>query len=311
MSFSERNPFTRDSSPASTSVPQQEVVKHVLGRSGVRVLRKIQSSRVVRAVSQERPSVLSQEEYRQTMEAFTSPEDRELLEEIYRRERATLERVFGEKIHVPSLPLEATPDRIRRWREMKFEMHFLPKKKREQGEIMPGWRIRPGGYLYEAQRLRQLSEDANEMPGRWLLVDTRKKPSDGLYQDDIFTQAMQDFLKETRGIDHDMHKGRCTLTGAHLSRVLLMNKFAECLSMDGLLHTELRLPRMIEYNFLTNSKYTQWSEGSLEEWMSETDRYGHRYIGGALSAGGLEQTFGIREIHTAGFGFRLVVEFSS
>src|SRR3989344_7655622 len=113
-------------------------------------------------------------------------------DEVEERERESLRAFFGKDIDVPALPDSITAEQYERWKEMKFELHYLPDEEMSDNKKYPGWKKKPGKkyspnkewgieFLDEAAASKNgLSPDNLKLPGKWILVDTRETPA---YQD--------------------------------------------------------------------------------------------------------------------------------
>ena len=71
-----------------------------------------------------------------------TPESMEF-RELVDRETESLNDFFGHEVEVPPLPEEITPERYERWKEMGFELHYLPSEEMKKEANFPGWKKKP------------------------------------------------------------------------------------------------------------------------------------------------------------------------
>src|SRR3989338_2215424 len=110
------------------------------------------------------------------------------LSKLREEEAAKLKAFFGEPITVQPLPHEITPERIKNWEAMGFELHYLPPMDMTEDADFPGWEKKPRRWFYYEIADGNLPKDATLLPGAWVLVDGRQKP---------------DYAKGAQMYDHD------------------------------------------------------------------------------------------------------------
>lgn len=191
--------------------------------------------------------------------------------EIMERERTALIQFFGRDFDVPPPPPEVTPELLEFWTDNLFTIRYLPKIKMARGEGFPGWKQEPSVDFYEVIQRGVLSAEALVLPGCWLLVDERQKPN---YQVDGLQRYNRDELIETTL--SNLQIGLHSLPASDSSR------FGRCWddlqdetvlkAMSKSLHLpsgSVRLPRLIEWNFLANTHYQAWGNTDTAEWFED------------------------------------------
>ncbi len=217
-------------------------------------------------------------------ESHSSPEGREIFELLRSQEKESLEIFFGEPVDVPSVPESVTPEQYEKWKEMGFEMHYLPPKEMDQDKEYPGWHSKPaskeGESLPKVKDVkiirdfqRVYSDDIITLPGKWVLIDGREKPlyvKDGYdlkheYKDDPLEMA----IAKWRGVDPKRRPigSRFMLTWKELHSAELKDALAKVL---GVHPDQFRLPRAIEWNFLGNAYHPEWGDTDTSEWLEDT-----------------------------------------
>lgn len=102
-----------------------------------------------------------------------TPEKPEL-DAVVEREGKAIEKFFGQKLDVPPLPREITPERYKEWKKKEFELHYLPPEDLTRGRDLPGWKKKPDDGFFDDIKEGNLRKDSDELPGAWILIDDRK-----------------------------------------------------------------------------------------------------------------------------------------
>ncbi|HEU0050601.1 MAG TPA: hypothetical protein VFQ60_00905 [Patescibacteria group bacterium] len=220
-------------------------------------------------------------------------EDEGIFGEIISRERQALRNFFGKEISVPAIPKQATKERILEWRALGFELHYLPPismaeiKRGEKGEItevtpieFPGWKKKPGKRyasglscidFFDDIKAGKLSPLAINLPGAWILIDAREKPSGlGEYPDDALAPALKELRKD--GIVNDRNtkkESRFDLSPRELENPKVLEAFAKVLDFQTVSGLTVAIPRAMEANILGNIHYPQWDKSKDLEWFSD------------------------------------------
>lgn len=230
----------------------------------------------------------------------TSPELREIID----RETRKLQEFFGLEVfndeirEVPPLPPEVTPERVREWRELGFELHYLPEITMAEDRDFPGWRHKPGKRytpgqqygleFYDEIKNGNLAPDSATLPGSWILADSREKPDyqngKQLYPNDDQIGAILKDLREQGIIQaFDPPTSRFNLSWDELHSTELTSRLA---SLLGVPPDKLRLPRAIEWNYLGNAFHPQWGTTNTWEWLEDSYQGGRRRMRCGGSRGG-------------------------
>lgn len=181
----------------------------------------------------------------------------ETLPELLGQETEKLKEFFGYNIEVPPLPEEITPERYEKWKEMGFELHYLPDEKLTEERDLPGWKNKLGYSFYGKIKNREISADAMTLPGAWVLADTREKSQSigQAYKDDVLAETINDLRKKGLIQYPDLRGSRFNISFKELHKRKVKRAIAETLDVP---EKFLRLPRAIEWNFLSNAYYPQW-----------------------------------------------------
>ncbi|HEU0050600.1 MAG TPA: hypothetical protein VFQ60_00900 [Patescibacteria group bacterium] len=272
---------------------------------------------------------------------FVSPEEQKRMEderifgEIISRESQALRRFFGKEIPVPAIPKQATRERILEWRQLGFELHYLPPislaeiKRDPEGKILevkpidfPGWKKKPGARytpdhdgidFFHDVEFGYLDPSALELPGAWILVDTREKPNydhgEQMYANDPFAPALEELRKEKIVKDFKIKGSRFNLSYWELEKTEVLQAFADALNLRTISGLTIGIPRAIEFNILGNIHYPQWGKGNTNESFSDRGASGC-LRGGRSNFGGLSYItwFSSRDPDV---GFRVIGRFSS
>ncbi|MEK7535867.1 MAG: AAA family ATPase [Patescibacteria group bacterium] len=250
-------------------------------------------------------------------------ESREEFVALVEREAENLQKFFGKDIDVPPVPDSITLEQYEKWKEMKFELHYLPAEDMSENANYPGWKKKPGKkftpngngieFMEEAKNSQNsLTPDTLQLTGAWVLVDTREKPAyksgNQNYKDDKFTQVIKE-LRKANVIGEKGKKGsRFNITWEELQKPEVKQKLAEILEVNP---DQIRLPRAIEWNFLGNAYYQQWGNTDTWEWFEEVYSGSGHLIGGDSDDGGLSSVdWGNAGSRGGDIGFRPLIVFS-
>src|SRR3989344_5682787 len=187
------NPFEP---PKKRLQDDAELIGKFLGRAAEEEMRKIMAKERRKPIVAEpdwTPIRLTDKE-KARIEALNTP--------LMKQEAATLKAFFGESITVPPLPRENTPERIKNWDAMGFELHHLPPIDMTLDAAFPGWEKKPRRWFYEEIAAGRIAKDATVLPGAWVLIDGRQKPdfakSGQMYADDPLAPVLEDLNR--RGV---------------------------------------------------------------------------------------------------------------
>ncbi len=212
-------------------------------------------------------------------------EFRELLD----RETESLRNFFGYDIEVPSLPEEVTAERYEKWKEMGFELHYLPAEEMKKDRELPGWKKKPGDWFYGKIKDKEVDADSATLPAAWILTDTREKPNyqDGkqMYKDDVLGETLEDLRKKKVITAFEVKGSRFKISWDELHKPEVKKAIAEALDVP---EEYLRLPRAIEWNYLGNAHHPTWGDTDTWEWFEDSYQKGAgRLVGGSSRSGGL------------------------
>ena len=253
----------------------------------------------------------------------------DVLEKIRGREKESLKTFFGEDIIVPPLPNGITLEKYEKWKTIGFELHYLPPKYMTEKKDYPGWKEKPISTINLFKEFRnkdsKLASDTLNLPGSWVLVDTREKPkyyknksaayANQMYANDPFKDAVEELRSQgvikTSTYFAGVETGsRFTISWDELHKPEVKAKFAEILEVTA---DNLRLPRAIEWNFIGNAHYQKWGEELTWEWLEDIFYDSMPLIGGGYPSQGLSCVNFSDSVYRRfdNGGFRLIVVFPS
>jgi len=277
------NPFEP---PKKRLQDDAELIGKFLGRAAEEEMRKIMAKEKRRPEEPEwEPFRLSDKEKAR----IEAPEFSKLREE----EAAKLKAFFGESITVPPLPREITPERMKNWERMGFELHYLPPIDMTDDADFPGWEKKPHRWFYEAIAAGRIAKDATMLPGAWVLVDGRQKPRYAkgaqMYDHDPLAPVLADLNR--RGLISQSNydgtekldpRSRFGLSPEDFTKPEVMNAFAKALDLE---QGQASLTEAIVWNVLANIHYPEWGTTDTTEWQKETDSDGRLASGCSDSSG--------------------------
>lgn len=235
--------------------------------------------------------------------------------ELVTREQEKLREFFGKKIEVPSLPDEITPEKYELWKELGFDLHYLPDEDLVKDRDLPGWEKKPKDWFYDQISEGKISADAVKLTNAWVLTDSREKPQydngNQMYEnDDKIGNVLKKLRQQGMIENHKKADSRFNISWDELNRVGVKAALAKLLGVDP---ENLRLPRAIEWNYLGNAFHKEWGETNAWEWFEDSyDKSQTRLIGGLSDFGVLSNMNRFTPDDRAGnLGFRPLVVFSS
>src|SRR3989344_6020734 len=235
--------------------------------------------------------------------------------DLINRERNKLREFFGYDIEVPNLPDEITPEKCEQWKELGFELHYLPDEDLTKGRDLPGWKKKPGELFFNQISDGKLFPDSTKLAGSWVLIDSRAKPQydngeQSYENDDQIGDALGKLRQQGLIENYKETDSRFNISWDELNKTEVKEALAKILDIDP---QNLRLPRVIEWNYLGNAFYERWGETSTWEWFEdEYDKGQRRLLGGISDYGGLSGVdWGAPGGRDFNLGFRPLVVFSS
>lgn len=230
-------------------------------------------------------------------------------------EQEKLREFFGYGIDVPPLPDEITHEKYEQWKELGFELHYLPDEDLTKDRDLPGWEKKPNNWFYDRIGDGRISADATKLAGAWILADNRAKPAyiagNQMYENDskigkcLKELREQYLLKKCR----TSVQSRSNLTWDELHRPRVRQALAD---VFGVALVNIRLPKAIESNYLGNAFHKEWGGTEPLEWFEDSyDNGRERLFGGNSSFGGLSHIASFDPtLRNASVGFRPLVVFS-
>lgn len=244
---------------------------------------------------------------------------------LYQKEKMLITSFFGREFPIEPLPTEITKDRLDRWEKQGMGLHYLPDIDFDRNQQFPGWKIKPYEWFYERVKvgdvldfdhngkLTQVEQPTN-LGGKWVLVDERPKPVDNnglVYENDFLEETM----RTMRGAglldhNHDLNPGTRFFTSWTEWNEKIRPEAAKLL---GVKTDQVRLPRVVEFNYFGNLLHPDWGTTDTWEWLQEACGAGkYRMRGGHSFAGGLAIVYWRGPAgHGTDRGFRPMVDFGA
>ena len=228
------------------------------------------------------------------------------------REAESLNAFFGHDVEIPALPDEITPERYEKWKEMGFELHYLPSEEMKGEANFPGWKKKPRDRFYERLQAKEIPADAATLPAAWILTDTREKPQydngKQMYKEDVLAPVLEDLRKKKIIADFEVKGSRFRISWDELNKPEVKQAIAEAMDVP---EEYLRPPRAIEWNFIGNAYHPEWGDTNTWEWFNDPYMKGRgRLVGGYSGLSGLSSVDWIDPgARYDGLGFRLQVVF--
>ncbi len=216
------------------------------------------------------------------------------------------------------------PEKIERFLNYGFDLHFLPKIEVGQDKKFAHWSDYPKNNFFRLIQKNKLMSNAAQLSGQWVLIDNRPKPKKNYWwiaKDDLLTLFLRKILKTNlqehcRGIGHQQYEDDSLLpilkaNGFHSRFSLNWQEINEVIkpAVAKFLDIEkekIRLPRFIEWNFLANIFYPEWGKTSTWEWFNDRFQTGECLTGGShgLSVLGWDPP----DFWSTQLGFRFLIE---
>ena len=235
---------------------------------------------------------------------------------IIEPEKRKLKEFFGKEIDVPPLPSEITPERLKKWQEQGFELHFFPDMEMKQDADFPLWKKKPSDWFYDEIKKGNIDQSAMRLPGSWILIDACPKPEyaqgNQMYANDPLAKTLAD-LREQGLIQPyeyvENPQSRFGISAEELENPQIKLALAKVL---GVKPDQLSCPRAIEFNFFGNAFHPELGDTDTWEWFSDLyDKGRKRLDGGIRGNGGLSYVaWDYPDYRVESFGFRLLGRFS-
>jgi hypothetical protein len=251
------------------------------------------------------------------------PESSAEFQEVMEREAEKLREFFGYDVEIPAIPAEVTPERYERWKEMGFELHYLPDEELAEERDLPGWKKKPGKRyapdqswgieFFDEIKNGNLPKDSLKLPAAWVLADSREKPKyengKQIYKEDALGTVLEELRKKKVITDFTVKGSRFNISWDELNKPEVKQAIAEALDVPP---EALRLPRAIEWNYMGNVYHPEWGGTNTWEWFDDSYQKGQRRLyGGGSERGGLSNVYWFDPgVRSDDLGFRLQVVFS-
>lgn len=222
--------------------------------------------------------------------------------ELIRKEEQKQVKIFFniKNIEIPPLPNYLNKTIIQYWRQLNFNIHYLPKMTLKQELNLPFWKDRPHKIFYKKIEENKISQKAIGLPGKWILIDSRDKPQKkGIW----ITSEEINSIKKTCYLDLENYfkeKNKQIHKDEYLKEILNKMGFNSrfCLSIEDIDKLKpfilrllkikdkiVRLPYYMEYNYLGNTVYKQWGRTKTWEWFEDIYDKNQHLAGGSNSVG--------------------------
>jgi len=232
---------------------------------------------------------------------------------LIKQEEERLEEFFGKHFDVPPIPESITKEHLDFWQENGFKLQYWPNIRMEEEAKYPGWVHKPGKrnnpkdqgleFYDELDKIKNLPENVSnpnlkdlepdELPGVWMLVDSRKKPDWDNGNQSYATEEMNDSLVQNvlkqllsdKVLNQDAAEClRSKIQPSVFSNPKFWEAFKQALKLNDIPNATVRLPRTIEANIMGQGP--DYNDTSTYEWNEEFYSSGRRLISGYSDCGG-------------------------
>jgi len=220
---------------------------------------------------------------------------------IIQKEQEIIDKIFpSNDFNVPNLPTWIDEALISYWQQNLFHLHYLPKILIDEKMSLPADYERPGKYFLRQIQKGNIPAASQWLSGKWILVDGRDKPAKKVVwistHDLKFIEKLglrpKNYFKQWQRQSHQQE---------YLTDILQQKGFGSrfCLSINDIeeikpfIHgflklpnnVKVRLPTLLEYNYLGNIFYKQWATTSNWEWFEDKFKNQQHLAGGSDSLG--------------------------
>ncbi|MBI2017982.1 hypothetical protein HYS92_02940 [Candidatus Daviesbacteria bacterium] len=238
------------------------------------------------------------------------------VEKLVRLEGEKTSQFFGTEVPQPGVWLFEAEDRIKRDQLFKVAPFYLPQRQLVEGVTYPGlkWPLNP--WIYEQIRNGNLDEDADQLPGAWVLLDVTPKPNydNGrqMYHDTKRFKEMLAGLREQNLIEvsseyrHISEDSRFAISADKIDGrgAVVARAVAEILGIQSEQVTTLPYAT---FNYVGNRDHPEWGQANTAEWLRNTFEHGRRPHGGHSLGGLSDVLYWLSDYRFDIIGFRLQV----
>ncbi len=220
---------------------------------------------------------------------------------IIQEEKKIINKIFPlNGFDVPDLPTWVDEALLSYWHENLFGLHCLPKILIDEKINLPADYERPGKYFLRQIQKNNIPAASQWLPGKWILVDARDKPEQKVPWINGYDMKLLEKLG-LRPKNYFKKWQRQQHRQEYLGDILRNKGFGSrfCLSVNDIeeikpfIHNflklpasaKVRLPTLIEYNYLGNIFYKQWATTSTWEWFEDKFKNQQNLAGGSDSLG--------------------------
>ena len=225
----------------------------------------------------------------------------DLASTIIQKEREIINKIFPlNNFIIPYLPSWVNDNLLNYWQQNLFHLHYLPDILIDAKINLPSDYERPGKYFLRQIQKGNIPATSQRLPGKWVLIDSRDKPAKKVIwmstHDLKFIEKLglrhKNYFKKWQSQPHQQE---------YLTNILRQKGFGSrfCLSINDIeevksfIHAFLKLPNnvkvqlptLLEYNYLGNIFYKQWSTTSTWEWFEDKFKDQQHLAGGSNSLG--------------------------
>lgn len=238
-------------------------------------------------------------------------------EKLARSQAEAISGFFGMEIPKPSNWLFETAEKIRQEKLLTVIPLYLPRRKLAEGISFPGLKKPLDSWLYTQIKDGKVAQDADCLPGEWILFDTTKRPNykDGkqMYNDTPRFKEVLATLREQGQIavpDYykDVPKGsRFAISADEIdgNSAVVTKMVANIL---GLKSEQVSTPLYATFNYVGNLVHPELGQVNTWEWFKNNFERSSRLFGGSSDDGGLSYVHcNWSDHHNDNVGFRLQV----
>lgn len=242
-------------------------------------------------------------------------------EKLVSSQREVISAFFGTEVPVPSYRLFMVCEEIRQEKLWKPETFFVPQIRLPEGVSFPGLKRPLSSSLYMWMREKLVGDDADSLPGQWIIWDATRRPSynEGrqMYPDTRrFKELLASLREREDGIEvpdyyaHVQKDSRFVISADEIdgSKNLVVGEIAKVL---GLREGEIiSTPSYAVFNYIGNLVHPELGKVDTSEWFRNTFEHGLRLSGGHSRFRGLSGVEGWPSgVHDNCISFRLQISF--
>lgn len=217
-------------------------------------------------------------------------------EKLVRSQSVAISGFFGVEVPKPDDWLFAAAEKIRQEKLFKAAPFYLPRRQLAEGANFPGLKSPLNPWLYDQMRAKTVDQDADWLPGEWILFDVTERPNynDGkqMYPDMPRFKEMLANLRDQGQVEvpdsykHVPKDSRFAISPDEIdgSKAVVAKAVAGILDLTA---EQMTTPPYATLNYIGNLAHLELGQVTTSEWLrNKFGRWG-RLHGGHSDEGGL------------------------